>query len=84
MSSTDPKDPNAPADPNAAPYVRKTLEAVVEEVNARYARVEAVKKFYVLPKPLTIEGGELTPTMKVKRPVVYKRFAAEIEALYTE
>jgi long-chain acyl-CoA synthetase len=75
---------DAPADPNAAPYVRKAIEGVVEAVNARYARVEAVKKFYVLPKPLTIEGGELTPTMKVKRPVVYKRFAAEIEALYTE
>ncbi len=74
----------APGDPNGAPYVRKALDAAVGEVNARYARVEAVKKFYVLPKPLSIEGGELTPTMKVKRPVVCARYAAEIDALYAE
>lgn len=73
-----------PDDANGAAYVRKVLDAHVEAVNVHYARVEAVKKYYVLPWPLTIEGGELTPTMKVKRAVVYKRYAAEIEALYAE
>ncbi len=73
-----------PDDANGAEYVRKALDAHVDAVNVHYARVEAVKKYYVLPRPLSIEGGELTPTMKVKRPVVYKRYAAEIEALYAE
>ncbi len=70
-------------DANAAPFVREAVQKTLDAVNVRYARVETVKKFYVLPKPLSIEGGELTPTMKVKRPVVQKRYAAEIEAMYT-
>ncbi len=74
----------APADPNGTDYVRRAIDAVVDEVNSHYARVESVKKYYVLPKPLSIEGGELTPTLKVKRNVVYARFAAEIDALYAD
>ncbi len=69
-------------DPNREPAVREALEAILERVNARYARVETVKKFYVLPRPLSIEGGELTPTMKIKRSVVQKKYAAEIDAMY--
>jgi len=70
-------------DANAAPFVRDAVQKIVDAVNERYARVETVKKFHVLPRPLTIEGGELTPTMKVKRPVVQKRYADAIEAMYT-
>ncbi len=73
-----------PEDPNGAAFVREALDALVADVNARYARVESVKRYYVLPRPLSIEGGELTPTMKVKRAVVYARYASEIEALYAD
>jgi len=53
-------------------------------VNGSLARVEQVKKLAVLPRPLSIEGGELTPTMKVKRAKVYAHFANEIEAMYAD
>jgi long-subunit acyl-CoA synthetase (AMP-forming) len=52
-------------------------------VNAKFARVEQVKKIVILPHDLSQEGGELTPTMKVKRNVVTDKYAGEIEALYS-
>jgi long-chain acyl-CoA synthetase len=55
---------------------------IVDEVNTHFARVETVKKFHVLPQPFSIETGELTPTLKVKRRVVYERYAREIDAMY--
>ena len=44
--------------------------------------VETVRKFEILPGELTVEGGELTPTMKLKRRVIRQKYAAEIEKLY--
>lgn len=64
------------------PVFRKHLEGLVEGVNATLARVQTIKKFTILPAELTVEGGELTPTMKVKRKVVNEKYKAEIEALY--
>jgi len=60
------------------------LSAHREKVNGSLARVEQVKKLAILPRPLSIEGGELTPTLKVKRAKVYAHFADEIEALYAD
>ncbi len=57
---------------------------VDEQVNPRFARVEHVRKFAVLPREFTVEEEELTPTMKIKRRVVHEHFAAEIDALYAE
>jgi long-subunit acyl-CoA synthetase (AMP-forming) len=54
----------------------------VEAVNQRLARVQTVKRWHILPRDFSIEGGELTPTMKLKRRVVYDKYAAEIEGLY--
>jgi long-subunit acyl-CoA synthetase (AMP-forming) len=63
---------------------RRHLEAQIEGVNAKLARVQTIKKFAIIPKEFTIDGGELTPTMKVKRKVVNEKYKAEIEALYVE
>jgi long-subunit acyl-CoA synthetase (AMP-forming) len=63
---------------------RRHLDKQIEEVNGRLARVQSIKKFAIIPKEFTIEGGELTPTMKVKRKVVNEKYKAEIASLYDE
>ena len=75
------RDPEALA---ASEQVQGTIEAHLEKVNAKFARVEQVKKIAILPHDLSQEGGELTPTMKVKRNVVAEKYAREIEALYVD
>ncbi len=62
--------------------IRATIQAGVDAMNEKYARVEHVREFAILDQPLTIEGGELTPTMKVKRNIVMKNHAAVIDAIY--
>ena len=64
--------------------VHRWLMAQVEGVNEHLARVQTIKKIAILPQDLSIEGGELTPTMKVKRKVVNQKYAATIEAFYEE
>ena len=62
--------------------IRKAIEAHVEEINEKFARVEQVKKIAILPEDLSQENGELTPTLKVKRAVVTAKREPEIEELY--
>jgi long-chain acyl-CoA synthetase len=62
--------------------VRAMIQAHLDQVNERFARVEQVKKFEILPQDLSQEGGELTPTLKVKRAVVGKKYESDIDALY--
>jgi long-chain acyl-CoA synthetase len=64
------------------PDVRSAIEAHVEQINQRFARVEQVKKIEILPRDLSQEGGELTPTLKVKRAVVASKYEDRIEKLY--
>ncbi len=64
------------------PKLHAWLLAQVEDINRTLARVQTIKKIKVLPADLSIEGGELTPTMKVKRKVVNQKYAAAIEAFY--
>ena len=64
--------------------IRRELAAHMEVVNAEVSRVEGIKKYTLLPRPFSIPDGELTPTLKVKRKVVYAHFAAEIEAMYLD
>lgn len=59
-------------------------DAIVSAMNQTLSPFERVKKFRLLPRELSIESGELTPTMKVKRRVIEKRWATEIEAIYGE
>ena len=60
------------------------LQAAVDAMNARYARVENIRKFRVLDAPLSVETGELTPTLKVRRNVVISRNQALVDAMYAE
>ncbi|MDR0360833.1 MAG: AMP-binding protein, partial [bacterium] len=71
-----------PAELCRDPRVRGAVEAVVDRVNAGLGSWETVKRFRLLPEDFEERNGELTPTLKVRRPVVQARFAAEIEALY--
>jgi long-subunit acyl-CoA synthetase (AMP-forming) len=59
-------------------YIQREIDAV----NRRLARVQTIKRFAILPAELSIDGGELTPTMKVKRKVVAEKYKDEIEGLY--
>jgi long-chain acyl-CoA synthetase len=66
------------------PAVRKVLQTVVEELNKTLPSYETVKKFEVLPKDFTLEGGELTPSLKVKRKVVTTRYMTVLDSMYDE
>jgi long-chain acyl-CoA synthetase len=57
---------------------------VIADTNADLARYEQIKKYVVLPLMLSIEGGHLTPTLKVKRRVVEKDYSELVESLYAE
>jgi long-chain acyl-CoA synthetase len=66
------------------PEVKRVVESAVESVNSHLARVETIKKFTILPRNFTVETGELTPTLKVKRKVVNENFTDEIESMYRD
>ncbi len=62
--------------------IAEIQRGIDEVVNPQFARVENVRKFVVLPRNLTVEDGELTPTLKIKRRVVYDHFEDKIESMY--
>jgi long-chain acyl-CoA synthetase len=62
--------------------VRALVQAELDAANEKYARVEQVKRFFVLDHDLSQETGELTPTLKVKRNVVYDLYAERFDELY--
>src|SRR3954447_11316339 len=64
------------------PKVRELIQAELDKANAKYARVEQVKRFFILDHDLSQETGELTPTLKVKRNVVSEKYADDFAALY--
>ncbi|MFO0755886.1 MAG: AMP-dependent synthetase/ligase [Byssovorax sp.] len=71
-------------DAHTLPAIHEEVQKAVDEVNSDLARVETVKKFTIVHRPFGIDTGELTPTLKVKRNIVYKNFEKEIEAMYAE
>ncbi len=65
-----------------AAEVQALIQAELDRVNKKFARVEQIKKFFLLENQLTAEDEELTPTMKLKRKLVEKKYEAQIEAMY--
>ncbi|MFI6028401.1 AMP-dependent synthetase/ligase [Amycolatopsis magusensis] len=63
--------------------LRAEVQAAVDEANRLVSHAEAIKKFAILPQDFTEAGGEVTPSMKLKRNVVTKNYATDIETLYT-
>ncbi len=68
----------------ADPRVKELVGREIEERNRELASFETVKRFHILPRDLSIEAGDLTPTLKIKRRVVYDKYRAELDALYAE
>ena len=58
------------------------MQEGVDAANAKLARVEQIKKFWLLDTQLSAEDDELTPTMKLKRKLVEKKYAAQIDTMY--
>jgi long-chain acyl-CoA synthetase len=64
------------------PKVRDLYQAVLDGLNQDLSRFEQIKKFALIPAEFSVAGGELTPTMKVRRKIVEQRWGQEIEQLY--
>jgi long-chain acyl-CoA synthetase len=62
--------------------VRTEIQKAVDEVNSHVGPVEQIKRYEILPRDLSQEGGELTPTLKVKRNVVHDKYAGVIDEVY--
>jgi len=56
----------------------------VARINSRLAQYESIKKFVLLPRDFSIEGGELTPTLKLRRKVIYEKYKDRIEGMYSD
>jgi long-chain acyl-CoA synthetase len=65
------------------PEVRDLIQEELNTVNAKFARVENVRKFLLLTKELDHDDDEMTATMKVRRANIYKKFAKEIDTIYS-
>ena len=61
----------------------KQIEAAVAELNGKFSNPEQVKKFTVLPRDLSVDEGELTPTLKIRRKQIRENWSSEIEAMYS-
>jgi long-chain acyl-CoA synthetase len=73
-----------PADMVTDPDLLAEIQAAVDDTNKAVSRAESIRKFVILPIDFTTDNDYITPSLKVKRAVVSKDFAADIEALYTK
>ncbi|MBT3071001.1 long-chain fatty acid--CoA ligase [Rhodomicrobium sp. Az07] len=64
--------------------IREEIQQGIHAINARHSRVENIRRFAILPEPLSIENGDLTPTLKVKRQAVMTRLTPVVDGLYRE
>ena len=66
------------------PKVRELISGYVDELNGKLERWETIKKFVILPRDLTVEDGELTPSMKIRRKIVEKQHMDQLDELYAD
>jgi long-chain acyl-CoA synthetase len=64
------------------PQVQELIQHEIDRVNAKFARAEQIKRFFLLDTQLSAEDEELTPTMKLKRKLVQQKYSPQIEAMY--
>ena len=75
----------APTEVGTTPTPDQVKEALASyNENLAMSRAQRVQKAHVIDKPFTVEAGDLTPTMKLKRNVVVRKYASEIEAMYAQ
>lgn len=65
-----------------SPFIKEKFEKIVADIQKEFASYEKIKKFKLLPEEFTIEKGEITPTLKIKRRVVLEKLNALIEGMY--
>ena len=63
--------------------IKELIKKQVDEVNETLPRYEQIKYYKVMDKPFSVESGELTPTLKLKRRIVFEKFKDDIESMYT-
>jgi long-chain acyl-CoA synthetase len=70
--------------PNEDPRIRARIQDAVDELNSRQASYATIKKFAILASDFTIESGDLTPTLKVKRKLVTQKYASLLDGFYAD
>ena len=65
-----------------SPFIKEKFEKIVADIQKEFASYEKIKKFKLLPEEFTIEKGEITPTLKIKRRVVLEKLNSLIEGMY--
>lgn len=69
-------------DAHKSEELQQEIQAHIDRINPEFARVEQVKKFRILPENFSVEAGQLTPSLKIKRRVIVEQFEDEIEQMY--
>jgi long-chain acyl-CoA synthetase len=64
------------------PKILSLVQKIIDDVNRQLASFETVKKFVVLPNDFSVENGEITPSLKVKRSLINKRYKTELDSMY--
>ena len=66
------------------PQIHELFQIRIDTLQQEFAHYEQIKRFTLLPEPFSMEKGELTNTLKIKRPVLLKNYAAEIDKMYED
>ena len=65
-----------------SPEVKQQIESELDRINRNFGGWEQIKKFAIIPDEMTIETGELTPTLKMKRKIILQKYTKEVEEIY--